>query len=450
MNGIQVTPHNVGIKAMEIYFPKKYVEQADMEQFDGVSAGKYTLGLGQNKLGFCDDREDIHSISLTVVQNLVEHYGISYNDIGRLEVGTETILDKAKSCKTVLMQLFADSGNFEVEGIDTTNACYGGTAALSNAVNWVESSSWDGRYALVVAADIAIYAKGPARPTGGTAAVALLVGPDAPIVIEKGLRSTFVEHVYDFYKPDLASEYPIVDGKLSVECYARALDNCYPKYLARLAKKENLQNPGLENFDYLLFHSPYTKLVAKSFARLGFHDFLANHEDPRYAAVQEFKGLLPEETYTNRDLEKAFIGVTKTMFNQKVAPSLTTAKNIGNTYCASLYGCLASLICGTPYETLAGKRVGMFSYGSGSSSTLFSLRVVGSTEEMAKILDLQSRLDSRIAASPEEFDKAMSLREETHQLRDYRPVGDIESIYPGTYYLSYVDEKFRRFYERKN
>ncbi len=27
------------------------------EKFDGVSAGKYTIGLGQTKMSFCDDRE---------------------------------------------------------------------------------------------------------------------------------------------------------------------------------------------------------------------------------------------------------------------------------------------------------------------------------------------------------------------------------------------------------
>jgi len=98
------------------------------------------------------------------------------------------------------MTLFANSGNTDVEGIDTTNACYGGTNALFNAVNWVESSSWDGRYALVVAGDIAVYASGPARPTGGAGCVALLVGKNAPIVLESGLKATHMEHVYDFCK----------------------------------------------------------------------------------------------------------------------------------------------------------------------------------------------------------------------------------------------------------
>ena len=68
-----------------------------------------------------------------------------YSTVGRLEVGTETIVDKSKSVKTVLMQLFEESGNHDVEGIDTTNACYGGTAALFNALSWIESSSWDGK-----------------------------------------------------------------------------------------------------------------------------------------------------------------------------------------------------------------------------------------------------------------------------------------------------------------
>lgn len=56
-----------------------------------------------------------------------------------------------------------------------------------NAFNWVESQTWDGRYALVVAADVAVYEAGPARPTGGCGAVVMLVGPNAPLVVERGV-----------------------------------------------------------------------------------------------------------------------------------------------------------------------------------------------------------------------------------------------------------------------
>ena len=99
-------PEDVGIIAMELYFPYTFVDQTELESFDGASAGKYTIGLGQGRMGFCTDREDINSLCLTVVSRLMEKNNLEYSAIGRLEVGTETIIDKSKSVKTVLMQLF--------------------------------------------------------------------------------------------------------------------------------------------------------------------------------------------------------------------------------------------------------------------------------------------------------------------------------------------------------
>jgi hydroxymethylglutaryl-CoA synthase len=318
----QARPENVGILAMDIYFPKTYVDQAELEQFDGVSTGKYTIGLGQSKMAFVDDREDIHSICLTVVSSLMEKYGISYKDIGRLEVGTETIVDKSKSVKSVLMQLFAESGNHEVEGIDTTNACYGGTNALFNAINWVESSSWDGRYALVVAGDLAIYSSGNARPTGGAGAVAMLIGPNAPIAIEVGIRGTHMDHLYDFYKPDLSSEFPVVDGPLSVASYLKSFDMCYQRYLARLERKLGKQQVNLQFIDYFVCHSPFTKQVQKAFAHLAMHDFKRYPKQERYASVQQYLNTPIEQSYTDKNMERAFVNVSKDLFKQKAETAL--------------------------------------------------------------------------------------------------------------------------------
>ena len=117
--------------------------------------------------------------------SLLEKYNVDPKSIGRIDVGTETIIDKSKSTKTHLMDYFAEAGNTDVEGVDSKNACYGSTAALFNAVNWIESSSWDGRNAIVVGGDIAIYAEGSGRPTGGAGAVAMLIGPNAPLVLER-------------------------------------------------------------------------------------------------------------------------------------------------------------------------------------------------------------------------------------------------------------------------
>ena len=148
MNGINYCqrPSSVGILACELYIPSLYVDQSALETYDGVSKGKYTIGLGQHRMALCSDHEDICSLCLTVLTRLLSETGVHPQQIGRLDVGTETLVDKAKSIKTVLMQLFVEQGNTAVEGVDNINACYGGTAAIFNAIHWIESSYWDGRY----------------------------------------------------------------------------------------------------------------------------------------------------------------------------------------------------------------------------------------------------------------------------------------------------------------
>jgi hydroxymethylglutaryl-CoA synthase len=108
---------------------------------------------------------------------------------------------------------------------------------------------------------------------GGCGAVAMLVGPDAAIVFDRKVRSTHMTHVYDFYKPDMSSEYPTVDGHLSIRCYKEALDKCYQLYMNKTNKQAN-NNISLDSFDGVLFHAPYCKLVQKSMARLYLLNYL--------------------------------------------------------------------------------------------------------------------------------------------------------------------------------
>jgi hydroxymethylglutaryl-CoA synthase len=367
---------------------------------------------------------DIYSIALTTVSSLLKKYNIDPTSIGRLEVGTETLLDKSKSCKSVLMQLFEPSGNTNIEGVDTVNACYGGTNALFNAVNWVESSAWDGRNAIVVAGDIALYKKGNARPTGGAGCVAMLVGPDAPLAFEPGLRGSYIRHVYDFYKADLTSEYPLVDGHYSIKCYSEAVDACYKAYHARkavLAKQANGHTNGvhkvestepktpLDEFDYMAFHAPTCKLVSKSYARMLYNDYLNDPSNPAFSSVPaEIKDISYEASLSDKTIEKTFMGLVKKRFAERVQPSTIVPTMCGNMYCGSVYGSLISLICNIPQANLDGKRIGIFSYGSGLASSLFSLRVKGDVSEIVKQVDLQSRLDGRRTVAPEVYDEVSS------------------------------------------
>lgn len=162
-------------------------------------------------MSFVQDTEDVNSISLTALKNLMAKYDVDPRDVGRLEVGTETLLDKAKSMKTILMSLFKECGNHDIEGVTTVNACYGSTNAIFNTLNWVESASWDGRYGIVLSSDIAVYPKGNARPTGGAGVIAFLIGPNAPIAFDS-VRSTFIDNEFDFYKPN-PSKYTLSESR---------------------------------------------------------------------------------------------------------------------------------------------------------------------------------------------------------------------------------------------
>ncbi|GLV43491.1 HMG Coenzyme A synthase [Carabus blaptoides fortunei] len=450
-------PNDVGIIALELIFPSQFVDQTKLEAYDGVSAGKYTIGLGQDKMGFCTDREDVHSLCLTVVQKLVEKHNIKYSEIGRLEVGTETIIDKSKSVKSVLMQLFEPHGITDIEGIDTTNACYGGTAALFNAISWIESSAWDGRYALAVAADIAVYAKGSARPTGGAGAVAILVGPNAPLVFDRGVRASYMRHAYDFYKPDLASEYPTVDGKLSIQCYLQALDHCYQLYCKKSSKLNNI-SVNLDNIDAVLFHSPYCKLVQKSLARLLLNDFVRTPPEniPKsFPTLQSMAGVKLENTYFDRDVEKAFLTASKDIYEKKTKPALLIANQVGNMYTPSVYGGLVSLLVSKDVSELAGNKICLFSYGSGLASSMFSITVSKDASENSSLFKLVSNLshikpllEKRVSVVPEQFSNVMEIREKHGHSAPYKPEGPVDTLFPGTYYLESIDEMHRRVYKR--
>jgi len=80
-------PKDVGILAMEVYFPRRVsaifflygaklivsrqcVSESELEDFDGVSKGKYTIGLGQEYMAWPDDREDINSFALNGMSTL--------------------------------------------------------------------------------------------------------------------------------------------------------------------------------------------------------------------------------------------------------------------------------------------------------------------------------------------------------------------------------------------
>ncbi len=110
-------------------------------------------------------------------------------------------------------------------------------------------------------------------------------------------------------------------------------------------------------------------------------------------------------------------------------------------------------VCSKDMKEMCGRRVVMFSYGSGLASAMYSLRVCDSPSPALNKLvtglsDIPQRLAARTVVPPAKFEEMMKLRQETHHKAPYVPETSRDDMFPGTFYLSNVDNKHRRSYKQ--
>ena len=404
----ETTSRHAGLHALEVYVPRHAVSAAELETAHGVP-GKYTVGLRMAEWAACDEDEDVVSMALTAVRRLVEAQGLRYEDVGMLQVGTESLLDRSKSVKSHLMALFAPHGCANVEGIDCYHACYGGTAALLACANWVESSAWDGRWAIAVCTDVSDAPK--QYPfMNGAACVAMLVGPDAPLALEAG-RVSHIVHEWDFYKPvGWPTMGPIVDGPGSMEVYFSCLAACQREVEARGG------GTFVDAHDFLVFH-------------LGSGPKFVRHAFESAVAAAHGEGSVGEEE-------------VEAMFERLVAPSLRLASRIGPMHTAATYVNLASLLLHA--SPPVGSRIGVFSYGSGAASTMYALRVRG--EARVDAAALVGMLDAREVLPPSDFVAVCDRFSATYGRFDWTP--RVRGVSPArSYRIKAVGVLGRREYE---
>ena len=163
-------------------------------------------------------------------------HGSTHNvsSVVSLWVGTESLVDRSKSIKSFLMPFFTKRGLHSLEGVDCYNACYGGTAALLSVLNEVDAldDDSDGALGVAICADVADMPRSSKFMTGA-AAVAMLVGTDAPLALMDH-RITRVLDEWDFYKPvGWPSMAPIMDGPGSMLVYFDCLAACQSELAAR-------------------------------------------------------------------------------------------------------------------------------------------------------------------------------------------------------------------------
>lgn len=351
----------VGIDRITFATPNCYLSMKDLAIARGIDPNKFTIGIGQSQQAVPPNHQDIVTLGAQAALPLMPY--IDNNRLKMVIVGTESGVDASKSSALYIHKLLNLSS--WVRCVEVKEACYGGTAALMMARDYVLTHP--SAQVLVIAADIARYGVGtPGEVTQGAGAVAMLVSENPHVLQINDDSVVKSAEIQDFWRPVYQST-ALARGKFSTEQYIRMFCDVWQRYSA-----ENDCN--FNDFEAICFHLPYTKMGLKALQ----------------AGLEENSGA-------------SLTGDTREHLLARYQDSTQYSRRIGNIYTGSLYLGLISLLdydyfrnscdsstvaCDLSSATrtnesqtclsplLPGQKIGLFSYGSGAVAEFFSATLV--------------------------------------------------------------------------
>lgn len=316
----------IGIDNIAFATSDYFIDMKDLAESRGVSVDKYYIGIGQKQMSVIPPNEDIVTLGYSAARQILD----KTDDIGLFILATESSVDQSKSAATFLLNFLKLPSN--CVAYEIKQACYGGTAALFSAFDYVAMNP--GKRALVIASDVARYPiNTPGEATQGCGAVAMIISENPRILSINRATGVYSSDSLDFYRPNFTEE-AIVDGALSARLYIKSLKNC----LTDFTSKSNIK---IEDIDYFCYHTPFVKMATKAHSHI--------------------------DTAGQRNIDKTLI------YNSI----------IGNTYTASLYLSFISLLDNIETD-LSQKIIGFFSYGSGNVGQFFTGQIVDGYANLSK------------------------------------------------------------------
>ncbi|MEN7973401.1 MAG: hydroxymethylglutaryl-CoA synthase [Verrucomicrobiota bacterium] len=316
---------NIGIDRISFYTSNYFVDLKTLAGARSVDADKYYIGIGQEKMGIPPPDEDVVTLAASAAYPLMQAGDLE--DVELLLFATESGIDQSKAAGIYVHGLL--EMNSRCRCVELKQACYSATAGIQLAIGFVARNPT--RKALVIASDVARYELGsPGEATQGCGAVAILVSADPRLLSIDPESGYYTEDVMDFWRPNYRSE-ALVDGKYSTMVYIHALAESWKQYAKESGR-------SLSDFDRFCYHIPFTKMAEKAHMKL---------------------------------CRKSKVDIDKEKLHALLDDSLRYSRITGNCYSGSMYLGLASLL-DTAEEDLTGKRIGLYSYGSGCVGEFFS------------------------------------------------------------------------------
>jgi hydroxymethylglutaryl-CoA synthase len=342
-------PQSTGIASIGLSFPPLALPVGELAALRGQDPAKFTIGLGCGDMALCSPSVGVVGLAVEAAKRALLRWGGDLSQIGLIAVGTETAVDMSRPLSAWVAEKLGLLG--AVRSYEVKHACYGGTLALRQAVEWRESGAAAGKAALVIAADVALYElEDPGEPTQGAGAVAMVVD-EARIAAVDTRSYPWSEPVFDFWRP-VGEKHPRVDGPLSLDCYKRAAESCFRGFV------EDGGDP--DEFVAVSYHVPFPKMVKKAATHVGES---LGWDEQRTAAY----------------------------FSERIDPHMGWNRATGNAYTASLWVSVAEALVGRS----VGDRLAAFSYGSGFGAELLTLTAGPAAAEGAWAEDVEKDFAAR-------------------------------------------------------
>lgn len=316
----------VGIDSIAFYSSHYALDLSSLAKARDIDENKFYVGLGQHKMAVPSPDEDIVTMAANAGEQALQ--SIDKNAIEMLLFATESGIDQSKAAGIYVHDLLGLSERCRV--IELKQACYSATVALQLALPFLRQHPT--KKVLLIASDIARYGlKTPGESSQGCGAVAMVLSANPRIMsfeIEYGIVTA---NVMDFWRPNY-SDTAFVEGKYSSKLYLTMLEKSWSQY-------QDWSTRGFHDHAYFCYHTPVPRLVEKAHSHLAKINGLNNMSTESLA--------------------------------QQINFALEYGRQIGNSYSASLYIGLTSLL-DLANENLANKRIGFYSYGSGCVAEYFS------------------------------------------------------------------------------
>ncbi|WP_432470617.1 hydroxymethylglutaryl-CoA synthase [Amphritea sp. HPY] len=347
---------SVGIDEISFYTSNYFLDLKNLAARQQIDSDKYYQGIGQEKMGMPAPDEDVVTMAANAALPLIERVGP--DAVSTVMFATETGIDQSKSAGVYVHRLLGLSPRCRV--VELKQACYSATAAIQMACALVARQPE--KKVLVVASDVARYdLSTPGEATQGCGAVAMLITANPRLVELDPEVGNYTEDVMDFWRPNYRST-ALVDGKYSTKIYLKSLKQAWEHF-------REVSSLAFSDFQHFCYHLPFTRMAQKAHKHL--------------AKVNKSE-LTPE------------------MLDLQIEDSLSYNRIIGNSYTASMYIGLVSLLENCK-QNLSGERVGFFSYGSGCVAEFFSGRVVAGYEQYLHGARHKAMLEARNEVSYEEY-----------------------------------------------